>query len=128
MHKENQEAQLIASLKGLSVKDAINFADRSLTLFSSEANTNDEFRSMSTISSLVSFKVGKISIHLGEYDRNVKNAATGTYHAVSGKHLPRYLAEFNNRFNRRYDLAKPCCQHQATLQQEHRQCRGVYSS
>ena len=36
---------------------------------------------------------------------NVKNAATGTYHAVSGKHLPRYLAEFNYRFNRRYDLA-----------------------
>ncbi len=36
---------------------------------------------------------------------NVKNAATGTYHAVSGKHLPHYLAEFNYRFNRRYDLA-----------------------
>jgi hypothetical protein len=36
---------------------------------------------------------------------NVKNAATGTYHAVSGKHLPRYLAELNYRFNRRYDLA-----------------------
>ncbi len=36
---------------------------------------------------------------------NVKNAATGTYHAVSRKHLPRYLAEFNDRFNRRYDLA-----------------------
>ncbi len=35
---------------------------------------------------------------------NVKNAATGTYHAVSRKHLSRYLAEFNYRFNRRYDL------------------------
>ncbi len=36
---------------------------------------------------------------------NVRNATTGTYHAFSGKHLPRYLAEFNSRFNRRYDLA-----------------------
>jgi hypothetical protein len=36
---------------------------------------------------------------------NVKNAATGTYHAVSRKHLPRYLAEFSYRFNRRFDLA-----------------------
>ena len=35
---------------------------------------------------------------------NVKNAATGTYHAVSKKHLPRYLAEFSYRFNRRFDL------------------------
>lgn len=35
---------------------------------------------------------------------NVKNAITGTYHAVSKKHVPRYLAEFEYRFNRRYDL------------------------
>ena len=35
---------------------------------------------------------------------NVKNAITGTYHAVSAKHLPRYLAEFQYRFNRRYHL------------------------
>lgn len=36
---------------------------------------------------------------------NVKNAIHGTYHAIQGKHLPRYLAEFSYRFNRRYDLA-----------------------
>lgn len=35
---------------------------------------------------------------------NVKNAITGTYHSVSAKHVPRYLAEFEYRFNRRYDL------------------------
>jgi hypothetical protein len=28
----------------------------------------------------------------------------GTYHALKGKHLPRYLAEFNYRFNRRFKL------------------------
>ena len=36
---------------------------------------------------------------------NVKNAITGTYHAIRAKHLPRYLAEFTYRFNRRFDLA-----------------------
>ena len=29
----------------------------------------------------------------------------GTYRAISRKHVPRYLAEFEYRFNRRYDLA-----------------------
>lgn len=28
----------------------------------------------------------------------------GTFHAVNFKHLPRYLAEFNYKFNRRYNL------------------------
>ena len=36
---------------------------------------------------------------------NVKNALSGTYHAVNSKHVPRYLAEFQYRFNRRFDLA-----------------------
>jgi transposase-like protein len=36
---------------------------------------------------------------------NVKNAIAGTYHAIRAKHLPRYLAEFVYRFNRRFDLA-----------------------
>ncbi len=31
---------------------------------------------------------------------NVKNAITGTYHAIRGQHAPRYLAEFEYRFNR----------------------------
>lgn len=35
---------------------------------------------------------------------NVKNAIHGTYHAVNAKHLPRYLAEFCYRFNRRFKL------------------------
>jgi hypothetical protein len=36
---------------------------------------------------------------------NIKNALTGTYRAIRSKHIPRYLAEFEYRFNRRYDLA-----------------------
>ena len=36
---------------------------------------------------------------------NVKNAIHGTYHAIGHKHLPRYLAQFCWRFNRRFDLA-----------------------
>jgi hypothetical protein len=36
---------------------------------------------------------------------NVKNSIHGTYHAIGHKHLPRYLAEFCWRFNRRFDLA-----------------------
>ena len=36
---------------------------------------------------------------------NFKTSLVGTYHAVSGKHAPRALAEFDYRFNRRYDLA-----------------------
>ncbi|CAM4199897.1 hypothetical protein VRRI112168_17755 [Vreelandella rituensis] len=35
---------------------------------------------------------------------NVKNAITATYHAIRGQHAPSYLAEFEYRFNRRYDL------------------------
>lgn len=35
---------------------------------------------------------------------NVKNAITGTYHSINPKHLPRYLAEFCYRFNRRFQL------------------------
>ena len=35
---------------------------------------------------------------------NVKNVITGTLHSVSRKHVPRYLAEFEYRFNRRYRL------------------------
>ena len=35
---------------------------------------------------------------------NVKNALHGTYHAISARHLPRYLAEFCYRFNRRFEL------------------------
>ena len=35
---------------------------------------------------------------------NVKKAFHGTYHAISNDHLPRYLAEFCYRFNRRFQL------------------------
>jgi hypothetical protein len=35
---------------------------------------------------------------------NVKNALHGTYHRISKEHLPRYLAEFCYRFNRRFEL------------------------
>lgn len=36
---------------------------------------------------------------------NVKNSLQGSYHHLSGTHLPRYLGEFCYRFNRRFDLA-----------------------
>src|SRR3954453_11771304 len=36
---------------------------------------------------------------------NIKAAPVGTYRAIDQKHVPRYLAEFEYRFNRRYDLA-----------------------
>ena len=35
---------------------------------------------------------------------NVKRAIHGTYHSISSKHLPRYLAEFNLRFNNRFQM------------------------
>ena len=35
---------------------------------------------------------------------NVKNAITGTYHSISPRHAPRYLAEFCYRHNRRFQL------------------------
>ena len=36
---------------------------------------------------------------------NVKRALDGTYHRLLPKYAARYLAEFQYRFNRRYDLA-----------------------
>jgi len=35
---------------------------------------------------------------------NIKSSITATYRAIGKKHVPRYLAEFEYRFNRRYDL------------------------
>ncbi|WXG55137.1 MAG: IS1595 family transposase [Candidatus Sedimenticola sp. (ex Thyasira tokunagai)] len=35
---------------------------------------------------------------------NVKNSLQGTFHAIRKKHVPRYLAEFEYRFNRRFNL------------------------
>lgn len=41
---------------------------------------------------------------------NVKNSMHGSYHAISGKHLPRHLAGFCYRFNRRFKFQDmiPC--------------------
>ena len=36
---------------------------------------------------------------------NVKRSMNGTYHRLDAKYAGRYLAEFQYRFNRRYDLA-----------------------
>jgi len=35
---------------------------------------------------------------------NLKSALRSTYHAVGPKYAQRYLADFQYRFNRRYDL------------------------
>jgi transposase-like protein len=57
----------------------------------------------STSSEYDEFKVFKwVNTMIG----NVKNAIHGTYHAISEKHFPRYLAEFCYRFNRRFLLHK----------------------
>ena len=37
---------------------------------------------------------------------NLKTSLKGTYHMVGQKHVPRYLAQFQYRFNRRYQLAE----------------------
>jgi hypothetical protein len=36
---------------------------------------------------------------------NIKASIVGTYRSINGKHVPRCLAEFEYRFNRRYDLS-----------------------
>jgi hypothetical protein len=36
---------------------------------------------------------------------NIKSAITGSYRAIRNKHMVRYLAEFEWRFNHRFDLA-----------------------
>lgn len=68
-----------------------------------------------------------VNIMLG----NIKRSLHGTYHAVSRRHLPRYLAEFCYRFNRRFNMgqmikslaraainSKPIPQHQLKLAEE----------
>jgi len=35
---------------------------------------------------------------------NIKNSLLDTFHAAREKHVPRYLAEFEYRINRRFDL------------------------
>jgi len=42
-----------------------------------------------------------VNIALG----NIKSALTGTYRHIDPRHAPRYLAEFQYRYNRRFDLA-----------------------
>ena len=37
---------------------------------------------------------------------NVKTAIRGVYHSISDKHVPRYLAEYCYRFNRRFNLGE----------------------
>ena len=62
---------------------------------------------------------------------NVKRSIHGTYHSVSSKHLPRYLGEFNFRFNNRFNMgsmieiliehaskAKPLPRHKLKLAEE----------
>jgi hypothetical protein len=44
--------------------------------------------------------LSRVSTVLG----NVKRSLHGSYHHVSSKHLPQYLAEFSYRFNRRFSL------------------------
>jgi len=59
--------------------------------------------------SLVTSVGGKYNDHkvfqwLNTVIGNVKNSMHGTHHAIGKRHLPRYLAEFCYRFNRRFQL------------------------
>ncbi len=46
----------------------------------------------------------RVNVRVNTMLAHVKQSLAGTCHALDGKHLPRYLAEFRYRFNRRYDL------------------------
>ncbi len=46
----------------------------------------------------------RVNVRVNTMPANVKQSLAGTCHSFDGKHLPRYLAEFRYRFNRRYDL------------------------
>jgi hypothetical protein len=75
-----------------------------LACFRGIADAGTEPRAMVTGS-------GAAGIELPERSRvntilgNVKTAMQGTYHQASPQHLPRDLAQFCYRFNRRFDLA-----------------------
>jgi len=73
----------------------------------------------------------KIFIWVNTMIGNVKRAINGTYHSISSKHLPRYLAEFCFRFNGRFCMGemvsalinhaavtKPLPQHRLKLAEE----------
>ena len=46
----------------------------------------------------------QVSVTAGTILGNIKRSFHGTYHHLSSKHLPRYLAEFSYRFSRRFSL------------------------
>ncbi len=46
----------------------------------------------------------RVNVRVNTMLANGKQSLAGTCPALDGKHLPRYLAEFRYRFNRRYDL------------------------
>ncbi len=46
----------------------------------------------------------RVNVRVNTMLAHVKQSLAGTCHALDRKHLPRYLAEFRYRFNRRYDL------------------------
>jgi hypothetical protein len=58
--------------------------------------------------SVIAADLSRQTIYRVEQDRAAAEAilaTVGTYGAIDQKHVPRYLAEFEYRFNRRYDLA-----------------------
>lgn len=82
--------------------DAIVVSD-GLACFNAVAEAGREHYAIVTGGGPNSMKIPELS-WVNTLIGNVKNALTGTYHAIRAKHLPRYLAEFSYRFNRRFKL------------------------
>ena len=74
---------------GLNCSSAVNEADCEHPIIARTEGGYDEFGVFKWVNVMIG---------------NIKNALHGTYHHVSPRHLPRYLAEFCYRFNQRFDL------------------------
>ncbi|MGD8309513.1 MAG: IS1595 family transposase [Chromatiales bacterium] len=82
--------------------DAVVVSD-GLTCFNAVAHSGRQHYPIVTGSGAASMALEELT-WVNTMIGNVKNALTGTYHAINGNHLPRYLAEFCYRFNQRYKL------------------------
>jgi transposase-like protein len=97
----------IANVTGDSLKGAIRThvdpRARIMTdAFQSYAGLDKEFASHETVNHLTEYVRGEVHTNTAEnYFSILKRGIDGVYHHVSEAHLPRYLAEFDFRYNTR---------------------------